>query len=71
MAMINGTKRLLLIGASALAILAAAADANAVTFAIPGGYDYIVPFSGLYAIKVFGAQGGGNLIGAGSGGSGR
>jgi hypothetical protein len=58
----KGRRRLLLAGASALAILVGAADANAASFTIPGQFDYIVPVSGLYAIDALGARGGLNIF---------
>ena len=56
--MIRGTKRLLLAGASAVAILVGAAQAEATSYSIPGMYTFITPASGEYAIEAVGAVGG-------------
>ena len=65
--MTKSTKALLLAGASALAILACAAEANAATFMFTGGaQSFTVPVAGDYFIDVAGASGG---AGAGAGGS--
>jgi hypothetical protein len=61
--MIQSTKALFLAGASALAILAGAAEANAATtvFNFTGGLQtFIAPVTGVYEIDAFGASGGGN-----------
>ena len=67
--MTNPTKRLLLIGASALAILACvgAADADVYNFRISGQYTFVVPASGEYQITLFGAVGGNSLHEGGPG----
>jgi hypothetical protein len=57
------SRGLLLAGASALAILAGAAEANAATvvFSFTGGLQtFIAPVTGTYEIDAFGASGGGN-----------
>src|SRR5580693_10167645 len=56
--MIKSTRALLLAGASALAILASAADANAETFTMPGMFSFTASVSGEYALELFGASGG-------------
>jgi PEP-CTERM motif len=56
--MIKSTKAFLLAGASALAILASAAEANAETFTAPGKFFFIPSVSGEYAIGLLGASGG-------------
>ena len=56
--MIRGTKRLLLAGASAVAIFVGAAQAEATSYSIPGMYTFITPASGEYAIEAVGAVGG-------------
>jgi hypothetical protein len=56
--MIKSTKALLLAGASALAILACAAEANAETFTIPGMFSFTASVSGEYAVELLGASGG-------------
>jgi PEP-CTERM motif len=56
--MIKSTKALLLAGASALAILACAAEANAETFTIPGMFSFTATVSGEYAVELLGASGG-------------
>jgi Glycine rich protein len=48
----------LLAGASALAILVAAADAEAMTYTVPGMYTFVAPANGEYALEAFGASGG-------------
>jgi hypothetical protein len=59
--MIKATKAFLLAGTSALAILAGAAEANAVVFNFTGGLQtFIAPVAGIYEIDAFGASGGGN-----------
>src|SRR5262249_19622748 len=57
------SRKLLLAGASALAILASAAEANAATvvFNLTGGLQtFIAPVTGIYEFDVFGASGGSN-----------
>jgi hypothetical protein len=57
--MITSTKALLLAGASALAILASAADANAETFVFTGkAQTFTASVSGEYAVELLGASGG-------------
>ena len=56
--MIKSTKAFLLAGASALAILASAAEANAETFTVPGVFSFTVSVSGEYAVELLGASGG-------------
>jgi Glycine rich protein len=57
--MVKSTNGFLLAGASALAILASAAEANAETFAFTGGLQsFTVSVSGEYAVQVLGASGG-------------
>jgi hypothetical protein len=57
--MIKSTKAFLLAGASALAILASGAAANAETFAFTGGVQtFNVSVSGEYAVELLGASGG-------------
>jgi hypothetical protein len=56
--MIKSTKALLLAGASALAILACAAEANAETFTIPGMFSFTATVSGEYAVELLGSSGG-------------
>ena len=65
----RGTRRLLLVGASALAILTAAGEANAVTYSIPGFYEYMAPASGFYSVLVDGASGGDSPGGPGGPGA--
>jgi hypothetical protein len=67
--MIKSTKALLLAGASALAILASAAQANAETFTMPGMFSFTAAVSGEYALELLGASGGNSIFGA-VGGSG-
>jgi PEP-CTERM motif len=64
--MIKSTKAFLLAGASALAILATAAEANAETFTIPGEFSFIATVSGEYAVELLGGSGG-NSTGGGGG----
>src|SRR5271155_914750 len=69
--MIKRTKALLLAGASALAILTGAAEANAVTFDFSGTETtYTVPVTGAYEIIALGAQGGSGFGGVGGAGAG-
>jgi PEP-CTERM motif len=56
--MITSTKAFLLAGASALAILACAAEANAETFTVPGMFSFAASVSGEYAVELLGASGG-------------
>ena len=56
--MLKSTKRLLLAGASALAILTSVGAADADTYSVPGSYDFVVPTSGEYDIVALGASGG-------------
>jgi hypothetical protein len=56
--MIKSTKAFLLAGASAMAILASAAEANAETFTIPGTASFTASVSGEYAVELLGASGG-------------
>jgi len=51
-------KRAWLAGASLLAIVLGAGDANAVVFAGPEGAQYVIPSTGYYEFKVAGADGG-------------
>jgi hypothetical protein len=67
--MIKSTKAFLLAGASALAILASAAGANAETFTVPGRFSFTASVSGEYAVELLGASGGPDLEG-GAGGPG-
>jgi hypothetical protein len=68
-------KRILLAGASALAMIAAASEAGATTFLFTGSeVTYTVPTSGTYDIAAFGAQGGPGIatvggLGAAAGGN--
>jgi PEP-CTERM motif-containing protein len=55
---IKSTKAFLLAGASALAILASAAAANAETFTMPGMFSFAAPVTGEYAVELLGASGG-------------
>jgi hypothetical protein len=58
-AMIKSTKAFLLAGASALAILASAAKANAETFVFTGAaQSFTASVSGEYAVELLGASGG-------------
>jgi hypothetical protein len=68
--MINSTKAFLLAGASALAILACAAEANAETFTMPGMFSFTAAVSGEYAVELLGASGGNSTIAANVGGPG-
>jgi hypothetical protein len=64
--MIKSTKAFLLAGASALAILASAAEANAETFAFTGkAQTFTATVSGEYAVEVLGASGGNGTLGVG------
>jgi hypothetical protein len=64
--MIRSTKAFLLAGASALAILASAAEANAETFAFTGAVQsFTASVSGEYAVELLGASGG-NIGGLGA-----
>jgi hypothetical protein len=57
--MIRGTKRFLLAGASALAIITAVSgEAQAFTYTLPGIYTLDITIGGEYAITVVGASGG-------------
>src|SRR5271155_3196363 len=56
--MIRTAKGFLLAGASVVAILAAAADAQAETITAIGSGTYTIPVTGEYLIELFGAQGG-------------
>ena len=56
--MIKSTRALLLAGASALAILTCAAEANAETFTMPGMFSFTASVSGEYAVELLGASGG-------------
>jgi hypothetical protein len=56
--MIKSTKAFLLAGASALAILACSAEANAETFTVPGMVSFTASVSGEYAVELLGASGG-------------
>jgi hypothetical protein len=60
--MIKSTRVLLLAGASALAILACAAEANAETFTMPGMFSFIASASGEYAVELLGASGGNSIF---------
>jgi hypothetical protein len=65
--MIRSTRTFLLAGASALAILASAAEANAETFAFTGAVQsFTASVSGEYAVELLGASGG-NAPGSGGG----
>jgi PEP-CTERM motif len=55
---VKSTKAFLFAGASALAILASAAEANAETFTIPGHASFIASMTGVYVVEVLGAGGG-------------
>jgi hypothetical protein len=55
--MIKSTKALLLARASALAILASAAEANAETSTVPGMFSSTASISGEYAVELLGASG--------------
>jgi hypothetical protein len=60
--MIKSTKAFLLAGASALAILASAAEANAETFVFTGGVQtFTASVSGEYAVELLGASGGNSM----------
>ena len=68
--MIKSTKAFLLAGASALAILACAAEANAETFDFTGAAQtFTALVTGEYAVELLGASGGPDLEG-GAGGPG-
>ena len=55
----EGKRRLLLTGASLLALMTAAPTASAKTFMFSGEIaDYKIPATGMYQIVAFGAQGG-------------
>src|SRR5580693_2615189 len=57
--MIKSTRAFLLAGASALAILASAVEANAETFVFTGGVQtFTASVSGEYAVELLGASGG-------------
>jgi hypothetical protein len=62
--MIKSTKAFLLAGASALAILASAAAANAETFTMPGMFSFTALVTGEYAVELLGASGGSTLGGS-------
>jgi PEP-CTERM motif len=66
--MIKSTKAFLLAGASALAILASAAEANAETFTMPGEVLFPVLVSGEYAVELLGASGGSETVNFGPAG---
>jgi hypothetical protein len=68
--MIKSTKAFLLAGASALAILACAAEANAETFTMPGMFSFTAAVSGEYAVELLGASGGNSTEFMQSGGPG-
>ena len=68
--MFRGIRRFFLAGASALAILAGAADADADTFTIPGEHIFTAPSAGTYVVDVWGAQGGGSSVFGGGLGAG-
>ena len=51
-------RRVWLAGASLLAIVLGSGDANAVVFQVPGSFQYLVPSTGWYDLRVAGAQGG-------------
>jgi PEP-CTERM motif len=69
--MIKSTKALLLAGASALAILASAAEANAETFVFTGkAQSFTATVSGEYAVELLGASGGSEALFGGVGGLG-
>jgi PEP-CTERM motif len=55
------SRKLLLAGASAVAILVAANAAGAKSYTIPGMYTFTVPTTGEYAIDLVGASGGSNF----------
>jgi hypothetical protein len=64
--MITSTKAFLLAGASALAILASGAEANAETFVFTGGpQTFTASVSGEYAVELLGASGGNAEFGVG------
>ncbi len=52
------SRKLLLAGASALAILVAAGAADAKTFSMPGQFSFTAPVSGEYALEALGGSGG-------------
>jgi hypothetical protein len=61
--MIKSTKAFLLAGASALAILASLAAANAETFVFTGGAQtFTASASGEYAVELLGASGGSSTL---------
>lgn len=66
--MVRSSKRWLLAGASAVAILAGVYAAQAAIYDVPGLYTFVAPSAGTYVIDVWGAQGGAS--GATSGGLG-
>jgi hypothetical protein len=66
--MLKSTKAFLLAGASALAILACAAEANAETFTMPGLFSFTASVSGEYVIELLGASGGNTLADTGAAG---
>src|SRR5271170_3257599 len=66
----RAARQFLLAGASALAILAGATAAQAVTFTIPGEYLFTAPSAGTYMVDVWGAQGGGSSVDGGGLGAG-
>jgi hypothetical protein len=68
--MIKSTKALLLAGASALAILACAVEANAETFTMPGMFSFTASVSGEYAVELLGASGWNSTLHIVPGGSG-
>jgi hypothetical protein len=69
--MIRSTKAFLLAGASALAILASAAEANAETFVFTGGAQtFTASASGEYAVELLGASGGNTTVFDNTGGRG-
>jgi hypothetical protein len=69
--MIKSTRAFLLAGASALAILASAAEANAETFVFTGGAQtFTASASGEYAVELLGAGGGNTTVFDNTGGRG-
>lgn len=52
------SRKLLLAGASALALVLGSGDASAVVFGTPGSDEYIIPLTGYYDFTVAGADGG-------------
>ncbi len=64
------SRKLLLAGVSALAILASAAESNADVFPVPGMFSFTAPVSGEYALELLGASGGASTISGAPGGLG-